>query len=222
MKRRHGGNEDERRRLSPFLRFSVYYRSLRNLRFLRGRRVLFYTGLMLRLMPRSSFALLFAVLVWSASVLVAQQPALAREVVPSSPWRGLAESTSQAGREGGATTTTTMTPRRGGNPEAANVRNPVTPTPESLAAGKRFYTQFCANCHGPVGKGDGTTAGADPPSDLTDGAWDYGGSDGEVFAVIHDGLTGKDMGGYAGRISDNDIWNVVNFIRTLSRVQGRK
>ena len=113
-------------------------------------------------------------------------------------------------------------PRRGGNPEAANLKNPVAATAESLAMGKRFYTQFCANCHGPVGRGDGTTAGADPPSDLTDAVWDYGASDGEIFAVIHDGLTGKDMGGYVGRISDNDIWSVVNFVRTLSRVQGQK
>jgi mono/diheme cytochrome c family protein len=113
-------------------------------------------------------------------------------------------------------------PRRGGNPEAANLTNPVASRPETLAAGKRFYTQFCANCHGPVGRGDGTTAGADPASDLTDGVWDYGASDGEIFAVIRDGLTGKDMGGYAGRISDSDIWAVVNFIRTLSRVQGQK
>jgi mono/diheme cytochrome c family protein len=120
------------------------------------------------------------------------------------------------------TTATTTAPRRGGNPEAAALKNPVASTPESLAAGRRFYTQYCANCHGPVGKGDGTTAGADQPSDLTDGVWDYGGSDGEIFAVIHDGLTGKDMGGYAGRISDNDTWNVVNFIRTLSRVPGQK
>jgi hypothetical protein len=30
------------------------------------------------------------------------------------------------------------------------------------------------------------------------------------------------MGGYVGRISDNDIWSVVNFVRTLSRVQGQK
>jgi hypothetical protein len=30
------------------------------------------------------------------------------------------------------------------------------------------------------------------------------------------------MGGYAGRISDNDIWSVVNFVRTLSRVPGQK
>ena len=117
---------------------------------------------------------------------------------------------------------TATAPRRGGNPEAANLKNPVAATPESLSAGKRFYTQFCANCHGPVGKGDGTTAGADQPSDLTDGVWDYGASDGEVFVVIHNGLTGKDMGGYAGRISDHDIWSVVNFIRTLSRVQGQK
>ena len=118
--------------------------------------------------------------------------------------------------------TTTTAPRRGGNPEAANLKNPIAATPESLAAGKRFYTQFCANCHGPVGKGDGATAGADQPSDLTDGVWDYGASDGEIFTVIHDGLPGKDMGGYAGRISDNDIWSVVNFVRTLSRVPGQK
>jgi mono/diheme cytochrome c family protein len=149
---------------------------------------------MFRLTDRSSFALVLAVLMWCASVLVAQQ----------------------------TTTATATAPRRGGNPEAAALKNPVASTPQSLAAGKRFYTQFCANCHGPVGKGDGTTAGADQASDLTDGVWDYGASDGEIFAVIHDGLTGKDMGGYAGRISDNDIWSVVNFIRTLSRVQGQK
>ena len=121
-----------------------------------------------------------------------------------------------------ATHPTTTAPRRGGNPEAASLQNPVAATPESIGAGKRFYTQLCANCHGPVGKGDGTTAGADQPSDLTDGVWDYGASDGEMFAVIHDGLTGKDMGGYAGRLSDNDIWHVVNFMRTLSRVPGQK
>ena len=90
-------------------------------------------------------------------------------------------------------------------------------TPESVAAGRRAYTQFCANCHGPTGNGDGAAAGAAQPSDLTDGVWDYGASDGEIFAVIHDGLTGKDMGGYAERLKDTDIWNVVNFIRTLAR-----
>ena len=33
--------------------------------------------------------------------------------------------------------------------------------------------------------------------------------------VIHDGVS-IDMEGYAGRISDTDIWNVVNFLRSLT------
>ena len=95
------------------------------------------------------------------------------------------------------------------------MKNPVPTTPESVAAGKRAYGQFCANCHGPSGKGDGNVAGADPPSDLTDGVWDFGSTDGEIFTVIHDGLSGKDMGGYAERLKETEIWNIVNFIRTL-------
>jgi mono/diheme cytochrome c family protein len=108
-------------------------------------------------------------------------------------------------------------PRRGGNPEAAKIKNPVPATPESVSAGKRAYGQLCANCHGPTGKGDGSVAGTDPPSDLTSGVWDFGSTDGEIFTVIHDGLSGKDMGGYAERLKETDIWNVVNFIRTLAQ-----
>ena len=108
------------------------------------------------------------------------------------------------------------TARRGGSPEAANVQNPVPYTPESVSAGRRPYTQFCANCHGPSGKGDGQSAGADQPSDLTDGVWDFGSTDGEIFGVIIAGITGKDMGGYAERLSEKDIWNVVNYVKSLA------
>jgi mono/diheme cytochrome c family protein len=149
---------------------------------------------------RSVFGSLGAVLVYGASLLVAGpvvgQPAFAA---------------AQAGREAGSA------PRRGGNPEAAKIKNPVLATPESVAAGKRAYGQLCASCHGPSGKGDGSVAGTDPPSDLTDGVWDFGSTDGEIFAVIHDGLPGKDMGGYGERLKETDIWNVVNFIRTLAQ-----
>jgi mono/diheme cytochrome c family protein len=107
-------------------------------------------------------------------------------------------------------------PKRGGNPEAAKRTNPVGATPESIAAGKRAYTQLCANCHGATGKGDGNGAGAgSQPADLTDAAWDYGSSDGEIFSVIHDG-TSMDMGPYGERLKETDIWNVVNYIRTLA------
>jgi mono/diheme cytochrome c family protein len=54
-----------------------------------------------------------------------------------------------------------------------------------------------------------------PPGDLSDDKWDYGGSDGEIFAVIHDGVS-ADMEGYAQRMSDAEIWNVVNYLRTFA------
>ena len=105
-------------------------------------------------------------------------------------------------------------PRKGGNPEAAKIKNPVAASPESTAAGKRVYTRMCGRCHGAEGKGDGTAATA-PVPDLTDATWDYGGSDGEIFAVIHDGVS-ADMDGYAARLSDTDIWNVVNYLHGLA------
>ncbi len=115
---------------------------------------------------------------------------------------------------GASMQTSATAPKRGGNPEAAKLANPVPSSPESIAAGKRVYTRLCSRCHGPEGKGDGAAGGAVQPSDLTDNQWDYGGSDGEIFSVIHDG-TSTDMEGYAQRISDTDIWNVVNFLKSL-------
>ena len=36
-----------------------------------------------------------------------------------------------------------------------------------------------------------------------------------MFAVIHDGVS-ADMDGYAARLSDTDIWNVVNFVKSVA------
>jgi mono/diheme cytochrome c family protein len=106
-------------------------------------------------------------------------------------------------------------PRRGGNPEAAKIRSPRPPTPESIAAGKRTYQRLCVRCHGPEGKGDGGGAGAGgQPADFTSGHWEFGASDGEIFSVIHDG-TSADMQGYSEEISDTDIWNLVNYLRSI-------
>jgi hypothetical protein len=49
---------------------------------------------------------------------------------------------------------------------------------------------------------------------LTSDKWEYGSSDGEIFSVIHDG-TSADMEAYAERISDTEIWQLVNFIRSI-------
>lgn len=108
-----------------------------------------------------------------------------------------------------------LAPRRGGNPDAAKIVNPVRPTPESLAAGKRTYQRLCLRCHGPEGKGDGGGAGGGgQPADLTDDHWDFGASDGDIFSVIRVG-TSADMEGYADQIEDAGIWNLVNYIRSI-------
>jgi len=105
------------------------------------------------------------------------------------------------------------TPKKGGSAEAASIKNPIAASPESAAAGNRVYTRMCGRGHWTEGRGDGTAATA-PVPDLTDDTCDYGGSDGEIFSVIHDGVS-ADMDGYAARLSDTDIWNVVNFIRSV-------
>ena len=107
-----------------------------------------------------------------------------------------------------------IAPKKGGNPEAATIKNPVGATAESVAAGRRAYQRLCVKCHGPEGKGDGGAATGAVPPDLTDAQWDYGSSDGDLFAVIRDG-TSPDMEGYAGRLNDTEMWNIVNYLKTL-------
>ena len=106
-------------------------------------------------------------------------------------------------------------PRRGGNPEAAKIKNPVPNTAESIAAGKSTYAWICARCHGGSGKGDGpTTLHGEQPADFTDATWVFGPSDGEIFTVIRDG-TSVDSESYAERLNETEMWNVVNFLRSL-------
>jgi mono/diheme cytochrome c family protein len=110
---------------------------------------------------------------------------------------------------------TATTPRRGGNPEAAKIKNPLPNTPESIGTGRKTYSRLCVRCHGPAGKGDGGGAGAGgQPADLTDDTWDFGASDGEIFSVIREG-TSADMESYAERISETDTWHLINYIRSI-------
>ena len=104
-----------------------------------------------------------------------------------------------------------------GDPAAAKLKNPVAPSAESVAAGKATYTKNCRFCHGTDAKGNGPMAPQGThPSDLTDAKWDRGSSDGEIFTVIHNGAGPKfDMKGYKGKLSDTDIWNVVNYLRSI-------
>jgi mono/diheme cytochrome c family protein len=106
---------------------------------------------------------------------------------------------------------------RGGNPAAAAVKNPTPSSAKSIADGQKLYQTNCRHCHGAKGLGDGPLAPTNPPpSNLTDAEWNHGSSDGEIFSVIKNGAgPDSEMKPMKTKLSDKDIWNVVNYIRSL-------
>ena len=101
--------------------------------------------------------------------------------------------------------------------KAASVKNPVASTPASIANGESTFKKYCRFCHGEDAKGDGPQAPKDThPPNLTDAKWDHGSTDGEIFAVIKDGIGPKfDMKGYNSKMTPQEMWNVVNFLRSI-------
>jgi copper transport protein len=105
-----------------------------------------------------------------------------------------------------------------GNPEAAKLQNPVPASPESIAAGKTLFYRNCANCHGLDGGG---SPGNDltPPAPSLLGKLKHGSTDGEIFETIRKGVgPAFDMAAFGQQgLKDQDIWNVVNYLRTLAK-----
>ena len=87
----------------------------------------------------------------------------------------------------------------------------------SIATGQQLYQKYCRFCHGATGAGDGPSAPKDmKPSNLTDATWDRGSTDGEIFIVIQEGAGPEyKMKGLKGKLSDQDTWHVVNYVRSL-------
>ncbi len=95
--------------------------------------------------------------------------------------------------------------------------NPVKPTPESVAEGKRIYSYDCASCHG--GNGDGKTGVAQDLKvpDLTDPARQKDRTDGEIFYIIKTGH--GDMPPEGNRVKTEQLWDLVNYVRTFAKKQ---
>lgn len=107
--------------------------------------------------------------------------------------------------------------KKGGDPKLAAMKNPVAYSDASATKGRQVYGKACRHCHGLRGKGDGPLAPKNPsPADLTDDQWIYGSSDGEIYNVIANGVGGNsEMKGLRSELTTNDMWNVVNFIRSI-------
>lgn len=101
--------------------------------------------------------------------------------------------------------------------EEVKRENPVKPTEASIADGKKLYGYQCAMCHGE--KGDGKTELVESMKltmkDYTDPAALKDFTDGTLGYILEKGK-GK-MPGQEGRMSAQQKWNLVNFIRSLSK-----
>jgi len=95
---------------------------------------------------------------------------------------------------------------------AAAKKNPVAADAVSVGRGKAVYAADCASCHGSSGKGEGPAAKdlEKHPGDMTKLS---GQSDGALFWKITEGK--KPMASFASKLSEQQRWDVINYMRTL-------
>jgi mono/diheme cytochrome c family protein len=100
--------------------------------------------------------------------------------------------------------------------EATARANPVKPTGESLAKGKKMYGIDCAMCHGKDGDGKGDM-GPDFKTipDFTNPDALKNRTDGELFYVTRNGK--GDMPPEDNRAKDDDVWNMVNYVKAFAK-----
>ncbi len=112
--------------------------------------------------------------------------------------------------------------------EAASrdVHNPLPPTVENLAEGKRLYSIMCMHCHGESGQADGSliaTGKYPPPPSYSTGVSSRGGSmkdltDGKIFHTITYGV--NLMGSHASQLLPMERWKVIQYVHQLQNPAG--
>jgi cytochrome c oxidase cbb3-type subunit II len=98
--------------------------------------------------------------------------------------------------------------------------NPLPVTEQNLLRGKEVFLDRCVGCHGLKGDGKGPGASflSPPPADFTDKDDACCGGDtgpGDFYYRILRGWPGTAMENFGDRLSVNDIWRVVLFLKTI-------
>jgi putative copper resistance protein D len=87
----------------------------------------------------------------------------------------------------------------------------------SVAAGEALFQRHCTSCHGGSGHGNGPAASAlsIPPANLTEPHTSLH-TAGDIFWWLTHGKPPGIMPGFANALTEDDRWDLINFLRTLS------
>jgi mono/diheme cytochrome c family protein len=96
-------------------------------------------------------------------------------------------------------------------------KNPTPDTPDTVKEGMEHFGHHCQICHGLDGQNTGVpfaTKMSPPVADLkSKDVQDY--TDGQLKWIIENGIEPSGMPGWKGILSDEEMWNVVRYIRHL-------
>lgn len=91
------------------------------------------------------------------------------------------------------------------------VRDPGQADPASIERAARLFATACATCHGRTGDGRGAPGLSPSPADLTLHVPLH--NDGELFRSISDGIRGTAMPAWRERLTEQQLWSLVSFLR---------
>jgi mono/diheme cytochrome c family protein len=131
-------------------------------------------------------------------------------------WLGTSSAPAQAPQEASPAQAPAAAP-------AATFKNPVKPTAESHAKAKSLYAIDCAMCHGDNGNGqtDLSKSMELKLADWSDPSTLANKQDDDLFKIIRNGKD-KMPPEAEGRANDNEVWNLVLYIRGFSKAQAAK
>ena len=87
-----------------------------------------------------------------------------------------------------------------------------------VLSGRVIFSTICVRCHGIDGKGQGQMTFTPPVADLTSPAI-QGKLDARLFKSVHDGKQNTAMGAWREALTDDEIWDVLAYVRTLAPQQ---
>jgi len=99
------------------------------------------------------------------------------------------------------------------SPRLSRIENPISADDSSVAIGKKLYQRECSQCHGEKGKGDGPIAAyLEKKAANLASSEILAQSDGALYSKIRTGRA--PMPGFKSSLDKEEIWNLVNFIRS--------